>query len=74
MLLRNKDLFEEAVPYFQNVERLAPQNVSNLNVLALCYYKIKDYPKAKEYWEKVLKIKPDMESAMNNLEVIKKLL
>lgn len=74
MLLKNKDLYEEAIPYFQNVEKLAPQNVSSLNVLALCYYKIKNYNKAKEYWEKVLKIKPDLESAVNNLEVIKKLI
>ena len=35
------------------------------------YLKKKDYPKAREYWEKVLSINPEDKDAINALEKLK---
>ena len=50
-----------------------PDHSSTLNYVAYLYFKLKNFPLAAQYWEKVLELKPDMETAKQNLEVVKKM-
>jgi tetratricopeptide (TPR) repeat protein len=60
----------EAVRELETVVSKAPRNASALMILALTQEKQKDYPKAREAYEKVLEINPDFVPALNNLSYI----
>ena len=44
-----------------------PNNTSALMTLALVYEQMKDYPKARDAYEKLLSIQPNFVPALNNL-------
>ena len=60
----------EAVRELETVVSKAPKNASALMVLALTQEKQKDFPKARDAYEKLLEIKPDFVPALNNLSYI----
>ncbi len=72
-LLLKKEAFQEALDAFLEAEKLMPDHSSTLNYVAYLYFKLKNFPLAAQYWEKVLELKPDMETAKQNLEVVKKM-
>lgn len=73
-LLLKKEVFQEALDAFLQAEKLMPEHSSTLNYIAYLNFKLKNFPLAAQYWEKVLELKPNLETAKQNLEVVKKML
>lgn len=66
---------EKALPYYLEAYSFNPERISLLNNIAYCYELMKDYKKAKEYFERYLKVgKPGTqgyEYAEEELEYVK---
>ncbi len=75
-LYSKRNLFKNAMEEYYKVLELDPGNPEvHKNLGLLYFYKLKDYPKAKEYWERYLVLNPEdpeKEAIKNKIEEIKK--
>jgi O-antigen ligase/Tfp pilus assembly protein PilF len=75
-LYSKRNLFKNAMEEYYKVLELDPRNPEvHKNLGLLFFYKLKDYPKAKEYWEKYLVLNPgdpEREAIRYKIEEIKK--
>jgi tetratricopeptide (TPR) repeat protein len=75
-LYNKRNLLKKAVEEYQKVLDLDPENAEvHKNLGLLYFYKLKDYPKAKKYWEKYLVLNPNDPqngSIRNKIEEIKR--
>lgn len=59
-LYSKRNLFRQAIDEYQKTLDLEPQNPEvHKNLGLLYYYKLRDYSKAKKYWEKYLTLNPE---------------
>ncbi|HEV3409858.1 MAG TPA: tetratricopeptide repeat protein, partial [Chthoniobacterales bacterium] len=61
---------EQAVPQIEAFLAKAPENVGALMTLGILQTELKQYEKARDTYEKLLSIRPDIVPAMNNLAYI----
>jgi type IV pilus assembly protein PilF len=59
--------FNEGIEHLQEAVKLDPKNVNLYHALALAYKELGAFPKARVYFDKTLKLKPDFSEAWNNL-------
>ena len=75
-LYSKRNLFKNAIEEYHKTLELDPQNPEvHKNLGLLYFYKLKDYPKAKQYWERYLVLNPEdpqNEAIKNKVEEIKK--
>jgi len=75
-LYSKRNLLRNAIEEYHKTLELDPQNPEvHKNLGLLYFYKLKDYPKAKEYWERYLVLNPEdpeKEAIKNKIEEIKK--
>jgi Tfp pilus assembly protein PilF len=75
-LYSKRNLLKNAVEEYHKTLELDPQNQEVYKNLGLLYfYKLKDYPKARQYWERYLALNPEdpqNEAIKNKIEEIKK--
>jgi tetratricopeptide (TPR) repeat protein len=60
--------YDEAILWFELLDKLQPNDPQNLNNLAACYAQTGQKAKAKTLWETALSIQPGFEAAKLNLE------
>jgi hypothetical protein len=60
--------YDEAILWFELLDKLQPKDPQNMNNLAACYAQTGQKSKAKTLWEEALKIQPGFEAARLNLE------
>ena len=53
-----KSNYDKAIPNYEKAIQLEPQNTPAMGNLGLVYIKLKDYKKAKYYFEKSLAVDP----------------
>ena len=59
-LYSKRNLFKQALDEYQKTLELDPQNPEvHKNLGLLYYYKLRDYPRAKRYWERYLILNPE---------------
>ncbi|MGD9108932.1 MAG: tetratricopeptide repeat protein [Gammaproteobacteria bacterium] len=59
--------YQAAINYYKNYPNyLAKDHVITINKIGLCHFKLKEYAKAKNCYEKVLKSAPDNQSCLYN--------
>ncbi|PKL91945.1 MAG: hypothetical protein CVV21_04135 [Candidatus Goldiibacteriota bacterium HGW-Goldbacteria-1] len=63
--------YNKAIPQFEAALKKEPANFNTLNNLALTYIKLSKTAKAKEYFDKSLKINPDQERVKQMLQDLK---
>lgn len=66
-----KTNWEEAIKINQKITKIDKKNVSAILRLAFAYFQLKDYKKAKKYYQQVLKIQPNNLVAKENIKKIK---
>ncbi|HOT75764.1 MAG TPA: tetratricopeptide repeat protein, partial [Candidatus Wallbacteria bacterium] len=62
-----KQLYDDAVGYFENAIGCDPKSADSLNNLGIVYFHKKVYEKAEYYYNKALKMNPYFLTAVNNL-------
>ncbi|HOD41858.1 MAG TPA: O-antigen ligase family protein, partial [Candidatus Wallbacteria bacterium] len=62
-----KQLYDDAVGYFENAIGCDPKSADSLNNLGIVYFHKKVYDKAEYYYNKALKMNPYFLTAVNNL-------
>jgi tetratricopeptide (TPR) repeat protein len=55
----NKQIAKQAIDAFQDVLRIDPGNTTALSFIAQIYYGMKDFDKAKEYNQRLIKLEPN---------------
>ena len=51
-----KELYEDAIKYYELSYKYDPKNISALSSIGYCYERLKNYTKALEYYEKYMKL------------------
>lgn len=72
VILTKQEHYEQALKAFHDALNIIENHVGTLNYLGFCYFKLKDYPQAKKYWEKTLALSPNQKSVEQNLDFLKK--
>lgn len=63
----NRNIIKEAIEYFNKIISIRPNHSQTINLIGICYLKLKEYNFAIEYFEKAISIDPNQEGYYINL-------